>query len=66
MGAYHAKGSSLCAVAGVSQVDIKPGSEVLHRSLVLYVCLHTYLHTTCQSIIVLIFVSYMTGIMTCC
>ena len=47
MGAYHAKGSSLCAVAGVSQEDIKPGSEALYRSLVLYMCvyIHTYTHT---------------------
>ena len=45
MGVYHAKGSSLCAVAGVSQEDIKPGSEALYRSLVLYMCVYTHTHT---------------------
>lgn len=58
---------SLCAVAGVSQEDIKPGSEILHRSLVLYMCVYTHTYThICQLIVVLIFVSYTTRIMTCC
>ena len=62
MEAHHAKGSSLYAVVGVSQEDIKPGSEALNRSLVLYMCVYTHTHTR-QSIVV--FVSCTTGIVTC-